>query len=274
MKNKNIILLFDVDGVLVPYNQKTVPISVKNILRKRRVIKVLASGKNLKWCWEIGEQICADAVFAENGLVSQFRGKPPQMTADVSHLEKLRELIHFTIVNESSWTAMVSLGGTTSQMIFEPGKTILTLWADPRGKVQNLQSAPCAWSEEQFVNEMRRIIKENLLDIVISGPYRDGGIDFQLVGIDKGKAVDMLRILFPDYKIIVFADDHNDLPMLLRSGVFAVTFANGSKEVKEIVEERQRKGMGFITNKRAFEGGLEEALDFLLKRNKGGKRNA
>lgn len=272
LKGKELILVFDLDGVLVPYGEKNVPPVVKTVLGKLPIVKAIASGKPLSWCSVVAMQVNADFIFAENALVYQLRDNAPVLTSDIRGIERLKQLIKFQVLDEERWSAEVTLNRVTSQMVFEPGKSVLTLWAEPRKKAKQFESALCAWSEKQFLEQMRELISLNGLSdtVQISGPCLDGAIDFQPIGIDKGKAIDVLKDLFPMHQIVVFVDDTNDIPMASRNGVFAVTFGNASEAIRKLVEEKRSNGEGCIIPKAGYDDGLEEALQLILSE-RGGK---
>lgn len=270
----NLILIFDVDGVLVKYGEKNVPEGVVRLLKNTPIIKMLASGKPLAWCWAIGEQIRANAIFAENALVYQTSCREaPQVTADISGLERLKEIIKFRVIDEAEFTAEITLDGTTSHILFEPGKTILTFWAEPREKMERFALPHSAWSEEQLLAAMRRIIEENGLNLEVSGPYKDGGSDYIPRGINKGIAADITKKRFPGHQIVVFVDDFNDIPLALRPDVFAITFGNAMPLLRAAVEGKQEIGEGMIFKKAGYDGGLDDALRWLFtdKNTQGGK---
>ena len=266
----NLVLLFDVDGVLVKYGEKTVPAEIVSLLRNKPLIKMLVSGKSLSWCWGIGEQIRANAVFAENALVYRSRCREaPVLTADLVDLQRLKQIINFKVIAEAEYLAEITLDGVTSLILFEPGKNILTFWIEPKEKMRMFKLNDSLWTEEYVLQKIRHTILDNKLFIEIAGPFKDGGVDFLPMGVDKSRAVDKAKELFPNKRIIVFGDDLNDIPMVSRDEVFAVTFlGNANPKVIERVMEKQAKGEGMIFEKPGYEGGLEDALAWIFKNQK------
>lgn len=253
------LYIFDADGVLVEPNQTAVPKSVLKILRKSNALKVVASGKSLERCWEIGNQINAEAVFGENGAVYQFRGDSPRHTVDMTAIATLKTLIHFRVTHIDPPQATITLNGKTSRMLYEPGKDILTLWTRAvSGRWDSFEGS--LWEESFVIEKMREIIRRESLNINIVGPHSDGGIDFNPYGVDKSQSIKILKEMFPALPVFVFVDGDNDKELAEHPDAFVVTFSNATETIMSIARQKIERGMGCVLGKPGYQSGLTEAL--------------
>lgn len=263
------VLILDSDGVLVKPGTYDVPDEVRTLLSfTLEFFVVIASGRALPWCWEIGKKINAAGVFAENGLVFQFsKGEgleDPWRLSSVlkTDIDALKKALGFQIIEGAR--AKIRINGQEYPVFVEPGKEeILTLGAlEPKTwKKEGPLLAPHALREE-----CAKIIRESKLKIGILGPHSDGHVEFLPVAddgrtLDKRIIPDILKSRFPGKfkKILAFVDGINDVSLALHKDVFPVTFANGTDVIKQIIASRN----GLLVDTPGYEGGCAQALRVL-----------
>lgn len=259
--------VFDADGVLVQQRQVKASLDLQNLLRGTPVLKFVASGRRLGSCWEIGSQISARGVFAENGARYQISSNDAKSAVLYNDIPRFKEIIEFE--RNGSPYAKVTLGGKRSKVLVELGKQeILTLGTvSMRDQGLEHKLPDCCWSSGELRELTIDVIKRESLNISVLGPYEDHNIDYQPIdpnGVPYDKRIipDIICENFPWVKtIIVFVDGPNDVGLASRPDVLPITFENGCDEVKEVVEANG----GIVFKGAGYEGGCIKAVQYVRK---------
>jgi len=250
--------IFDLDGVLVPQRQVRIFQDLSVLLRATCMLKFVASGRPLGSCWEVGSQISARGVFAENGAWYQMSDDKPKSAVLSNDIPRFREAIGLEMPSGvGSPYARIMLGGECSPILVESGKQeILTLGTvSMREQGIECHLPDCRWDSKELRDLTLDVIKRQGLNIGVYGPYEDHNIDYQpmdLKGVPYDKRIipDIIREHFPWVeKIIAFVDGPNDVGLAGQPGVLPITFENGCDEVKKVVKENGGivfDGLGYV----------------------------
>lgn len=268
-----VAVIADLDGVLTEDGQTQVSEDLRPLFQLTPVLSFVASGRPLEYCWEVGSQIHARGVFAENGLRYQFTGvkdgkiyaEPAKAVACRNEIPRLKELIGFEVTRAPR--AKVTIEGDSSPVLFELGKkemlTLATREVRDQGLFVSLND--CRWTAQELHELSVRVIRSKGLRVAALGPYRDGNIDYQPADQDGqpyGKRIipQVIRQRFPWVKkIVVLVDGPNDVQLAADSDVFPVTFGNGCDATKKAVEENG----GLVLESPGYEGGCVQAMQYI-----------
>lgn len=244
----NRIFLFDVDGTLVM--NRIIPNSAIRTIKKLRLnndIVLLSTGRckgqlnDLLSKIEVDGAICNNGAYLYIGAKELFKSPIDKkiindMLNDNLHLAYLSDK-YFIINDDPIYDDIASY--------FKIDKAILL--------------------DKSYLNE--DIYSLNVIDFDINridiNKYNlnfikvyHNGYDVINKGINKSSPIEIIRKMYPNYQIISFGDNYNDIDMLKKSDI-SIAMANAPDEVKKIST--------FVT-KGPLEDGIEYAINNYLER--------
>jgi len=261
----------DVDGTLAPPNREIPPFNQDFLkgMKEFGFCGIFSSGKSASYLAKQAKPCDIECWFAENNGVLQQNGKAPVIIGEnLQSVVELRQQLGLTKKQEG--ISKIHLGKEIGEVFIEESKLgVLTIFPEV-GPIAHKVNFNEKFTRFQIADNIREIIKENNLKLMVMKPHGDGAVD--IIRLDKyGKPIDKSnfallcqQIFEGKLNLSFFGDGENDIPAMLASDVFAVTFQNGDPNVKSAVISKGGY-KGYVTTLPGPEGGIFQGVIYLAK---------
>jgi hydroxymethylpyrimidine pyrophosphatase-like HAD family hydrolase len=261
----------DVDGTLAPPNWEIPPFNQEFLkgMKEFGFCGILSSGKSAPYLSEQAKACDIEYWFAENNGVWQQNGKEPVVIGEnLQSVVDLRKSIGLEPLQEG--VQEIHLKDKKGQVLIEESKLgVLTIFPEV-GPIAHRADFNETFSRYQVAETLKEIVSKEHLKLKVMEPHGDGAVD--IVRLDKyGKPIDKSNFalfcqqLFDgNLNLAFFGDGTNDIPAMIASDVFAVTFQNADQSVKNTVLGKGGYN-GYITTLPGPEGGLFQGVIYLAK---------
>ena len=232
------IIVSDLDGTLLIYNERSVSISDKNVskikLWQEKNYFTIATGRNAFEVIDILKNanlkpntylICNNGAiiydYYENKVIYEEK-MPVNFTLAICEYYYNNDIGHLGISS--------SEGGFGVSFKMDKSKYQEIINVVKKDKVNKLGQYFKGYDIKPTIKYLKGLVEIEKVDLVFSS---DTYLDIQPKGTSKGKALNELKRLVPNSKIYAIGDYLNDYEMLINADV-SFAPSNSAKEIKEI----------------------------------------